>query len=1212
MMKKMLALLAAAVMLLSMPFGALAEAQQVENSGGSLSNQDGVTISKFLSTIAGDEGSLENFFDVTLKVEIHEEELRKQAQFSTEIVMVLDVSNTMTAKVEGSTTRMDLVKAGMKSFVSNIAQKHPGKVDLSLVVFNTDANTLIDGYTVQADDKNDSSDLQKLIDSITPSEDGVGGGGKYDDSYKRFTNIEGGLQLAYNLLRSDPAEQQYVILMTDGFPTTYNMMPGDQDDEQIVGYNPYTSVSREVRKFSGNYALDSENTPEDSRTFAPSSYNDSYYGWRGYFADAPFRQLTPYGTSYSDWGAYYAQRLAMHMKGYYKDKYANLNTSASSTAEYVIGKPDPNNTNRINIFTMGVSLGAQTIDKYQESNTNVVDAMKSSDLSSKTYPPLEKPNLSTASNHIIGEGSTGNAANNDKNYENWLGYVIGGGQGFTQANNGQQKKAYYSLNKSTDVSDVYSSILQTIEEINYHHIIDTMFTSDPMGEQIDVVGLYSRTGELAGMTLNGQAVPGGEDDAAITYEDGAAKLSWSLGKSGYSEVTENEKTTRTYELKYRVRLKNELGGFVEAGTTNGTEYIYPTNGNAILSYRVDDTGEVSDTHTINFPLPSVKGYLGEFAFLKLESGTSDPIPNVQFTLRHNWNCPVCIDGMDQNSSGIAAQSGEISQHGEHVTVSVAEFTAYSDTNGKVVFENIPSGHSYTLYETMPDGYGQATEAHQWPVVVDFDKVTFDGKTYDSNDQPKLYNDPQIKMTHLQFKGSKSLTNTNGFDKDLFGFACTLETVAGDEHSGVSFESTAGTKPNPEAPVLSATVYAKASEDSRGETGEVIFPLIHVFGEGQYKLTIAENAGSDSRVDYTNTKYEILFTVGTKGYTAENAAILHVTNYKVYANGSTVPILSVSQPDNSTHAKIDALLQFENVHKVTEFALTKLDEDTNRPIEGVEFTLEHACAACSYTINPRKTLSDDLGAVSFTYVPVGHDYRLTETKPVGYDGLAHSIGVKIADDGSITYTDENGKLAITGHQTVLFNSPKYYKDAIAFGGLKYYNNTTNFEEGRFAFELYELKPGVSDWQTAEETDWKLIDTVLNGAGSTMAHEFRFDDVTITDVGVYVYRIREQEGKVSDIAYDPAVYTVVATVEQGELYHDHDHFNFKITYQLYKDGTPVALDTNDSMIRVAMHTEFSNYLIPPITGDDMQLALVIGVMLLSGMGAVLMIRRRRNAR
>lgn len=1210
MMKKIMALLTAAMLLVSIPFGALAEDRQVVASGGSETNTDGVTISKTLSQVEGGDDLLENFFDIELKVEIEEEKLREQARFSTEIVMVLDISNTMTAKVEGSTTRMDLVKAGMKNFVKNIAQKHPKMVNLSLVVFNTDATRLVDNRLVVSDDQYDSSELQQLIDSITPSEDGLGGGGKYDDSYKRFTNIEGGLQLAYNLLRSDPAEQQYVILMTDGFPTTYNVMPGDQDDVQIVGYNPYTSVSREVRKFSDNYALDSTNTATASHTFAPSSYSDAYYGYRGYFADAPFQQLTPSGTSYSDWGAYYAQRLAMHMKGYYKDKYANLNTGASNAAEYVIGKPDPGNSNRINIFTMGVSLGAQTIDTYQAVVPNVVDAMKMDDLSSKTYPPLEQPNVSTASNHIIGEGSTGNASDNDKNYENWLGYVIGGGQGFTQANNGQQRKAYYSLNRSTDVSTVYNSILQTIEEINYHRIIDTMFTSDPMGDHIEVVGLYDKDGDLAGMTLSGQAVPGGEDEASIVMADGKPKLNWTLGESGYSETTQNETTIRTYTIRYRVRLENEKSGFHEVGTANA-DYVYETNGEALLTYRVDDSGEISGQRTMEFPKPSIQGYLGEFGFTKIDSKTQDPISNVKFTLRHNWNCPVCIAGMDQGSSGAAVQSDGIAQHTDYVTVYVEEYTAYSDETGSVSFKEIPSGHSYTLYETMPDGYGQATQDHQWPVVVDFDKVSFDGEAYDPAQKPVLANDPQINMTHLQFKGSKSLLNANGFEEDQFRFELKLEGLT--EHADISFESTKGEPPKEnEARVLTAYAGAQASGESAGESGEVFFPLIHVYYPGEYKLTISEVEGSDNRVEYADTKYEILFTVGIKETDSENNSVLHVTNYKVYANGAL--ILTEDAPDNDTHAAIDNLLKFENVHKVTEIALTKLDEDTNRPIEGVEFTLEHACAAdknCPYTIHTRKAWSDDLGGVSFTYVPVGHDYRLTETKPVGYEGLAKSIGVSIASDGSITYTDENGRLQLVDNRPILFNTPKYYKDAIAFGGLKHYNNSIEFEEGLFGFDLYELRDGVADWKTAAEEDWTLVDTTLNGDGPQQAHEFRFDDIMIDDIGVYTYRIREQVGKEGDIAYDPSVYTIVVTVEQGELYHDHDHFNFRITARLYKDDVPVALDADASLIKIALHTQFSNYDIPPVTGDDTQLALLMGALLLSGAG-ILMIRRRRHAR
>ena len=172
--------------------------------------------------------------------------------------------------------------------------------------------------------------------------------------------------------------------------------------------------------------------------------------------------------------------------------------------------------------------------------------------------------------------------------------------------------------------------------------------TDPMGRFIEYTGAASDTAA---------------DHNRFTYADGI--LRWDL-KSSTPEVSEaGDTTTYTYTLTYPITLNTAAEGF-EAGKA------YATNGTTTLSYylfsKVDDTTEVPDTpKTLNFDVPTVKGYLGSLSFRKV----------------------------DQDGNALSGASFAISN---------TSLTGVSDTNGNVTIEGIPSGFNYTLTETKMDGY----------------------------------------------------------------------------------------------------------------------------------------------------------------------------------------------------------------------------------------------------------------------------------------------------------------------------------------------------------------------------------------------------------------------------------------------------------------------------------------------------------------------------
>lgn len=216
----------------------------------------------------------ENFFDIELQVDTHSYDL----ETTTDVVIVLDISNTMNANIgSDSATRIAAAKDATKTFVDYF--NNSSKLDsrnLALVTFNTHAQTVM-GLTDMKKSANVAA-MKNAINGVSTSYSGQ----NYTNN--RYTNIEAGLQLAYNLLKNRDTKYKYVVLITDGFPTTY-IESGRNSTSGIAGYPPYSSSAK--------------NTTAD-----------------GYFANTLNAKHIPSsgGTSYSDKGAQKARAVANTIK----------------------------------------------------------------------------------------------------------------------------------------------------------------------------------------------------------------------------------------------------------------------------------------------------------------------------------------------------------------------------------------------------------------------------------------------------------------------------------------------------------------------------------------------------------------------------------------------------------------------------------------------------------------------------------------------------------------------------------------------------------------------------------------------------------------------------------------------------------------------------------------------------------------------------------
>lgn len=221
MKKKLLSALLAAGMLFTMaPAVAMAEpaqqtsASQIVYSGGSAvvesSDQNKVSFKKTISPT-----ETENVFDITLEVTTSEELQNISASPDAAVVLVIDTSGSM----EGQ--KIQNAKNAAKSFVEGFSFKveKGTKRYVSVVQFASDAMCIKDWTDITT--ANGKNDIIKKINTLNAN------GG---------TNMEGGLQLAYNLINYgktnvlEGIDNINVVFLTDGVPTFHIGQKTDRDN----------------------------------------------------------------------------------------------------------------------------------------------------------------------------------------------------------------------------------------------------------------------------------------------------------------------------------------------------------------------------------------------------------------------------------------------------------------------------------------------------------------------------------------------------------------------------------------------------------------------------------------------------------------------------------------------------------------------------------------------------------------------------------------------------------------------------------------------------------------------------------------------------------------------------------------------------------------------------------------------------------------------
>ena len=520
------------------------ETNQIKYVGGKAS-ADGVKISKTIS-----KSNLENYFDITLTVETTSkiEEITKAQDLA--VVLVMDISNTMNEKFKGggSSTKISAAKNSAIDFIKEFykySMNSNAVRQIGLVTFNRDSHDIFGGL------KNvNSTSKTTLIDSVN----GITAPSGADI---KWTNMESGLKMGNDLLATTSVKNKYIIFLTDGLPTTYIKS----------GYEGYTP--------------------------AKTTHNSNKGYVEGNFYNFVKNKKVP-GTNYSEFGARKAELQAYGMKN-----------------------------NGIKIYSIGIGITSQstlyhlqyetTGDGYILDQTVDTDTEKNNHNYTRgvTYRVPRYytilPGVNVPSKNATTDASVRAKYNDTSYYETWLSEYIGSDAIGTNEKN---RKYYYDSDNKTALENAYKEIFNDIKEMTDQEINASWVAEDPMNasgqtKNIQFVGLYDDNMNLKNELNTANA---GESDTA-SYNEAKDTISWDLKTSTRTETKKQENGKKVmyykYEIKYKIRLENELKDFVE-------KKDYSTNGKTYLDYvvieNINGVNVRSEKRTLEFPVPKVEGY----------------------------------------------------------------------------------------------------------------------------------------------------------------------------------------------------------------------------------------------------------------------------------------------------------------------------------------------------------------------------------------------------------------------------------------------------------------------------------------------------------------------------------------------------------------------------------------------------------------------------
>ncbi len=458
-------------------------------------------------------------------------------------------------------------------------------------------------------------------------------------------------------------------------------------------------------------------------------------------------------------------------------------------------------------------------------------------------------------------------------------------------------------------------------------------------------------------------------------------------------------------------------------------------------------------------------------------------------------------------------------------------TKKNDKDGNVVFDTInldaEKTYYYVLKENIPDnteGVTYDTTQYQIKVVVedrgegylretiyivkegeaDTD-VTANHQNGTLEEVIKFANEYNADPTTITFGGTKSLS-----DKNLSAGDFTFELYETDS-------------------AYNTTGLTALQSKNNAADGKYAFDALTLSGKKTHYYVIKEKAGSDNKVTYDDTVYQIKVDVKDNG---KGSYVYDVT----YGNVTI------------TEAAAESILDFnfENAYNPDDAVLnisgTKALEGRTMIDGEFEFALYETGSNYKVSDDAKQVKANKDGKVTFdslvfdkegTFYYVVEEVVPAEKEGVDYDKASYKIKVVVEnnDEGKLLIdvtcgSDKYADKELVELKNVDFKNTYTSKlpDGIALGlaGQKYMTgDRTTVEAKEFEFVLYEV---------TVDKDGKETVTELDSAKNDKTGAFEFEPIDdYTEAGVYSYRITESAADAVGMTYDDSVYNVSVTVE-----------------------------------------------------------------------------------
>ncbi len=623
-------------------------------------------------------------------------------------------------------------------------------------------------------------------------------------------------------------------------------------------------------------------------------------------------------------------------------------------------------------------------------------------------------------------------------------------------------------------------------------------------------------------------------DNEVTLNNDKKTFTWDIRASDYNDKESSvnfdkdgnmTRGTLVYTFKYKVRLNNLVDN-----TLTDTS----VNKQATLTYMVANSdgtwpSDESALKTGTFPVPTVSSLYGNLTFTKQGSDGKN-LDSVTFTLTTT----------DKNGWEMKATSTE---------------------DGTVTFSNIPSGHTYTLTETLPEQYeGQYTPISNASITVNYGEVTGSEGLFGGTDDA-------LVLTNEANTGSLTVTKTVTKDNDSLTpadkeFTFTISLTKDNEPLTDSFNYTGGTVAGSTAP---------APEDGSLESEN-----------GTYTLTLKAGQTATITGIPVGTTYTVTETEPGGGFTSA-------------ATGDTGEITATG----------NATASFTNNYSAEEVTLNGGETDGNLLVtkkidnrdwlsdDSFTFTIAAAENSPEGTPLPTSTsidLTEENSTVGFgdiTYkAPGTYIYEITEAEGnaagLTYDDTVYTVTVTVKDDGegNLYIPEDDGVVYKAGDASYVYSADQgmvftnTYKADGTLDGNNYLKVSKTFngwadgaEDATFTFTLagQDGAPMPSDGGNTV--------TLNNDTQTGHFGNIAFDQSNIDKT--YTYTITEEAGNVGGVTYSQAEYKVQVTVNAngGDL-------SYNVTMTQVKNDAGDTVNTTATNYTAA----FTNTFTPATLGGN----------------------------